>query len=176
MKRKTAENKVGKTLHLTGLRPEDFKRISDLSEIEEICNAPLEVAVVVRGKPVVFIGRRLTPNESREVQLILESALPPMIREGDKEPVYNFEDPGYKKKKDEAWVQGRALAIWTAFPVFKEKATQEQAKLPNAVEIAKWIGNRKLDDDVLETLFAALTQREVGVYLGFTSGNNSPTS
>lgn len=167
--------------------------ITDIAALEKICAEPIVLELVVRGTPVRFTGRRLKPAEAHEVQLIIERALPPRKKEGDKEEVYDFSDPDYLRSKREQQSKGRAFAVWMAFPCFRERALQEltaplpahpgapqppvlQGKVPqNVDEIWKWVSARQLDDDILEALYGSLIRAEVG-YLGFTSDNSSPKS
>ena len=54
--------------------------LTELSQLEKISHGePLLVDVVVRGQPVRFVGRRLKVGETKEVKLLLERALPPLM-------------------------------------------------------------------------------------------------
>jgi hypothetical protein len=54
--------------------------ITFLSQLEQLSNgAPVVVVVAIRGTPVQFTGRRLKPQESKEVKILLESAMPPIL-------------------------------------------------------------------------------------------------
>lgn len=157
--------------------------VTDLSAAEAIFSEPVKVVSIVRGRALEFSGRRLTPGESRQVQLLLERALPPVISEAGKEPVYNLADAEYKKAHEGFRRQGRAQALWLAYPIFREALERENAKLEvkvkppgNPEEVEAWFDARPFDDDCLNDLFAALTDREVQSYVGFTFGNSSPKS
>ena len=62
------------------------------------------------------------------MQLLLEAALPPVIP-ADKpggELRYDFQDPAYQARKEQARIEARSLALWLAYPVFKKQALREQ--------------------------------------------------
>ena len=159
--------------------------VNDLADLESFCAKALEVTVIVRGQPFHCTGRRLKPAEAREIKMILESPIAPVIKEEGQEDRYNYQDEGYRKAREEAWVRARAIAIWRGFPCFREKAMAEALPPGDALrhnvpvkaeEIVAWMGDRQLEDDILEGLFGALTKEEVNSYLGFISGNSSPKS
>jgi hypothetical protein len=140
--------------------------------------------VLAHSRPgVSFHGPTLKPAEARQVQLLIEKALPPIVREEGKEPRYDLENKDYLKSKEDYRRQARALALWLGFPCFRFQAGIEAKvqtpppKVPEGPElIAAWIESRQLEDDTLEALFQSLMRSEVESYLGFTSGNSSPKS
>jgi hypothetical protein len=155
--------------------------VTDLAVVEDFCGEPLTVTSVVRGRQFQFRGRRLLPEEASEVKLILESAVPPVIKEEGKPDRYDLQNPDYRRAQEDAWGRGRALALFCGFPCFREQAAKEAACAggpppKNATEMARWLGKRKLEPDLLDGLFSALTREEVQSYLGFTSGSSSPKS
>ena len=174
-------------------KPADRKphRVTDLGELEALGREPFTVEVSVRGTPFSFEGRRLVPAESAEIQGLLESALPPLLPAGagETEGRYDFQDAGYRTRREAARRCGRAVALWRAYSVFRSKAEEEfKGKKAeeggtdpaqwSASEITAWMERRPLDDDLLETLFRGVTQGVVGAeaYLGFSSGSNSQPS
>jgi hypothetical protein len=137
--------------------------ITSLSQLEQLSNgAPVVVDVTLRGQLVQFTGRRLKPVESKEVKLLLEEALPPILPpEKEGEPVrYDYRDPGYLRRVEENRRRARALALHAAFPLFREglAATGEPVDEKRIVE---FIESRELDDDVLDVLFKAVVERVV---------------
>ena len=148
--------------------------VASLSQLEQLSNGrPLNVELTVGGQPIMLTGRRLKPAEVMEVQLLLESALPPMLPTKEGEPErYDLRDEGYRRRVEMCRRKARALALVSAFPLFGEKvpigAPLEQVVA--AVEGAN------LDDDLLEALFRRVLERVVSVdeYVDFTSGSNSP--
>lgn len=152
--------------------PPEAKAVTDLGMLEALSS--IRVEVVVAGQAFVFEGRRLKPAQSKEVQLLLQSALPPVIgTDEDKEPRYDFSNLEYRRAQEENKRKARALALWEGFPVFRARAVAAQPP-KTADEIQAFIEGMDVDDDVLETLFRALTARTVTAgYVGFTSGSNS---
>src|SRR5437879_1346485 len=72
-------------------------KVTDLAMAEGVCAEPIVVSAVVRGRLMEFEGRRLRPKEVKEVQLLLNQALPPIVPakshgpDGSPgEPEYNF--------------------------------------------------------------------------------------
>lgn len=155
--------------------------VTDLSVLESFCAEPLTVTSIVRGKPFVFTGRRLKPAEARQVQELLEKALPPVIHKEGEQPHYDFTDADYKKAHETYRRQARALAIWFGFPCFEHQYWKEDKTRggtvtplqPNVERVAEWLEGRPLEQDTLEGLFEALVKDEVQNYLGFISGNSS---
>src|SRR5437879_7212592 len=97
--------------------------ITDLSQLEKLSHgAPIICDIVVRGQPVRLVGRRLKPAETKEVKLLLERALPSVLPpEKEGEPArYDFRDPGFLKTSEEDRRIARALAIYSAFPIFRQ--------------------------------------------------------
>jgi hypothetical protein len=145
--------------------------ITELSQLERISHgAPLIVDVPIRGKVVRLTGRRLKPAENVEIKLLLERALPPLLppeKEGE-QPRYDFRDPGYLKSAEENRRSARALAIYSAFPVFKAALEKEGGPIDSG-RIVQFIENRDIEDDALEVLFNAVIERVVGApYVGFS--------
>jgi hypothetical protein len=93
--------------------------------------------------------------------------LPPE-KEGEP-PRYDFRDPKYLQVSEENRRMARALAIYSAFPVFREALEKEGGPIDRD-RIVAFIEGRDLEDDVLEVLFDLVTERIVGVgpHLGFS--------
>lgn len=145
--------------------------ITELSQLEKLSHGePIVVDLQIHKQTVRLIGRRLKPSETKEVKLLLERALPPVLppeREGG-QPRYDFRDPNYLRNAEEDRRVARALAIYSAFPIFKQSLEKEG----NAVEtkrIVEFIESREMEDDILELLFSRVTERIVGVsaHVGF---------
>ena len=145
--------------------PAPPKAVTNLSQLEQLSNgAPLIVDLKIRDQVVRFTERRLKPVESKEVKLILERALPPILPpEKEGMPArYDYRDPGYLRRLEEDKRQARALALHTAFPLFAEALAQEAPNDPvDAQRICQFIESRSLDDDILEALFARVYERQV---------------
>src|ERR1043166_9911352 len=97
--------------------------ITELSQLEKLSHgAPIVCDIVVRGQPARLGGRRLKPAETKEVKLLLERALPPVLPpEKEGEPArYDFRDPGLLQTSQGGRRFARALALYSAFPVFRQ--------------------------------------------------------
>src|SRR5258707_9707133 len=151
--------------------------ITDLSQLEKLSHgAPIICDIIVRGQPVRLVGRRLKPVETKEVKLLLERALPPVLppeKEGESAR-YDFRDPGFLKTSEEERRIARALAVYTAFPIFRQAlealANGPQGGPIDQDRIVQFIENREIEDDVLEVLFGRIIERVVSVpaYVGFS--------
>jgi hypothetical protein len=152
-------------------KPKPPLEITELSQLEKLSHGePIIVDLQIRKATVRLIGRRLKPSESKEVKLLLERALPPVLpaeREGG-QPRYDFRDPNYLRSAEEDRRVARALAIYSAFPIFKQALQKEGEALDNK-RIVEFIEGREMDDDILDLLFNRVTERIVGVapYVGF---------
>ncbi len=145
--------------------------ITSLSQLEQLSNgAPVIVNVRLRGQLVQFTGRRLKPAESKEIKILLESALPPILppdKEGQSAR-YDYRNPGYLRAVEENKRKARALALHAAYPIFSE-ALAATGRPVDENRIADFIESRDLDDDVLEVLFNAVTGRVVdAAAMGFS--------
>ncbi|MDE2105975.1 MAG: hypothetical protein KGL39_52620 [Patescibacteria group bacterium] len=164
--------------------------VTDLAALEALHAEPVVCDVLVKGNPFRFTGRRLVPAESNEVKLLLERAMPPLVpgeKEGD-EPRYDFRDAGYRETKEKYRRQARALCLWLAFPVFKERAGKADTSpqpspqggegVKTKDQIADFIEHLALDDDVLEVLFRTVTSdiADTQKFVNFILGNSSPQS
>lgn len=146
--------------------------ITELSQLEKLSHGePIIARIVVRGQPVKLVGRRLKPAETKEVQLLLERCLPPLLPpEKEGEPArYDFRNPKYLEEKEEHRRMARALAIYSAFPVFKQ-ALEKEGGPTDRDRIVRFIEEREIEDDILEELFRLITERIAGVaaHLGFS--------
>jgi hypothetical protein len=165
------------------------RRVTALAELEAVCGGSFTVRLNVRGEELEVAGRRLMPDESRQVKLKLESVLPPLLppeKEGE-EPRYDFRSLKYLEQVETARREARAIALWWAYLLFREKAVEEtrnpkpeirKAEEWSVTEITNFIEHLPLDDDVLDLLFAAVTHGVVGkeAYVGFSSGSSSAKS
>ena len=154
--------------------------VTDLDAIQKQHAEPIGAVINVGGQPYRFEGRRLRPEEDREIAELLQSALPKRIpaTEPGKPDAYDYADPEYQKSKSSYERQARALAIWKGFPVFRAEYNKQPSANPNPDrgEIQKFIESREMPDEVLEGLYGALTVSLVSVqeYTGFISGSSSP--
>lgn len=145
-------------------------KITSLDQIAVLHDEPLTVHVYAYGKIMEVTGRRLQPNEQREVQTILENAIPPRGEDGK----YNFDDTVFLEKKAVCQRQARAKCLLLAFPdLFLSDPPPK-----NLVEMQTLVENRKIMDEVLEALYGAAVNNEVRVldWAAFISGNSSPTN
>lgn len=137
--------------------------VTSLSQLEQLSNgAPVIVEVKLREQMVRFRGRRLKPIESKEIKLLLEAALPPLLppeKEGG-QVRYDYRDPGYLRKVEENRRKARALALHAAYPIFKEGLDAAGGPVDEN-RIAEFMESRNLDDDVLDVLFKAVIERVV---------------
>lgn len=145
--------------------------ITELSQLEKLSHGePIVVDFQIRKESVRLVGRRLKPSETKEVKLLLERALPPVLapeREGG-QPRYDFRDPDYLRNAEGDRRTARALAIYSAFQVFKQ-ALEKEGGVIDTKRIVEFIEGREMDDDILDLLFGRITERIVGVsaYVGF---------
>lgn len=151
----------------------EYRQLKSIEDLEKACSRPVVVECVIQGDRIRFEGRRLTPDERRRLQVLLELALPPELppeREGG-EPRYDFRDPKYLEARALNRRRARALALYWAFPIF-------QTETPlNEDQIVERIENSHVDDSVLELAFTLLTQEITAVdpaRVGFTSGSSYP--
>ena len=97
--------------------------------------------------------------------------MPPILppeKEGE-QPRYDFRDPGYLRQSEENRRTARALALYSAFPVFRQALEKEGGPVDQN-RIVQFIENRDIEDDALEILFNLVIERIVGTgpYVGFT--------
>jgi len=137
--------------------------VTSVSQLEGLSHgAPLVVDVPIHGSLVRFTGRRLKPVETKEIKLLLEQVLPPLLppeKEGGPAR-YDLRDAGYLRRMEENRRQARALALHTAFPIFREALAAEPGPV-DAARITEFIESRNLDDDILEVLFNRVAERVV---------------
>lgn len=167
---KRNEDRSAKPGHKPPTRPP--VEITELSQLEKISHGePIICDVIVRGQPVRLVGRRLKPLETKEIKLLLDEALPPLLPpEKEGAPArYDFRDPGYLKRSEDNRRIARALALYSAFPVFRAALEKEGGPV-DCNRIVQFIENRELEDDVLELLFERVIERVVGLapYVGFS--------
>jgi hypothetical protein len=152
-------------------KPKPLLEITELSQLEKLSHGePIVVELQIRKTAVRLVGRRLKPSETKEVKLLLERALPPVLppeREGG-QPRYDFRDPNYLRSAEEDRRVARALAIYSAFPIFRQSLEKEGGAVDHK-RIVEFVESREMDDDILDLLFGRITERIVGVsaYVGF---------
>lgn len=90
------------------------------SELLELLGAHVNVTISVAGRDITLPVRCLTPAESRELQVLMDSVKPPMVTDGDdKDPKPNWEDPDFKRREVEASRLVRALALYYTCPLLR---------------------------------------------------------
>ncbi|HVM48393.1 MAG TPA: hypothetical protein VMU04_10215 [Candidatus Acidoferrum sp.] len=139
--------------------------ITSLSQLETLSNgAPVIVDVKLAGQFVRFTGRRLKPVEAKEIKLLLDASMPPMLPpEKEGMPMrYDYRDPGYLRKVEENRRKARALALHTAYPIFREAMASEDGPVDEN-RIVQFVEGRNVDDDVLEVLFKKVIEPVVEV-------------
>jgi hypothetical protein len=116
---------------------------------------PVVAEITIRGKGIRVEGRRLTPAEVREVQLVIERTLPPVLDQGKdgQEPRYDFRNPEYRKEAETCRRTARAMAIVFAYPMFRKQYEADGGKMNAPAEMMKWLEGRSLEDDLLDVLF-----------------------
>ena len=162
--------------------PEPVVNVQTLAQLVEAM-PPVICEFSVAGQSVMVQGRRLRPAETRRLSTILEDAFPPELP-GEKQadgtvgqPRYDVRDPEYRKRRRENQTLARALALWWGYPNLFQAAEggPAEAGTPSLTEaqIVERIENGPLAEDVLELLYATVTQvvarpEEVSLRANFT--------
>jgi hypothetical protein len=147
--------------------------VASLAELERLSHGtPITATILIRDQPVTLTGRRLKPSETKEIKLLLEKALPPLLppeKEGG-EGRYDLRDPDYLAAAEGNRRAARALALYSAYPIFREALEKETDGPVDADRIVKFIEGRDLEDDILEILFAKVWERVASPapYLAFS--------
>jgi hypothetical protein len=134
-------------------KPLGPKRGLSLEDLDKLCREPVKIAIpLLNGAPVEIEARRLTPAEAGRVNLELRRAMPKIVP-GEKpgEDRFDLTDPDYQKRRQEALVRARALAIYLAIPIFQAA----KPGLQDAEEITAFVQSR-LTEEVLALLFGAI--------------------
>lgn len=149
-----------------------------LDEVEAVHNEAVEVVVLLGKNPRRVVGRRLTPEESARVQAWLERARPNLIQPKQPGEVLrlDLDDPEYPARKLKCEHAARALAVWCAYPVFRQSAEERKVAVTNDEEIIRFIESGRWPNDFLQALFVPLQRDEVRPLLGFTYGSGYPLS
>ncbi len=142
-----------------------------LADLERIHAEPIIVAVSARGKMLKVTGRLLKPDELKQVRLLMDRALPPILPakspgNPSDEDRYDLKDERYMNEAETNRRTARALALFAAYPLFQ---TDEAKALSDRHKLTEYIETRSLDDGMLDTLFNRLVKDEKGLqnYLGF---------
>jgi hypothetical protein len=151
--------------------PPPPKKIVKLSDLQSMVDETFDVEVDLPLQGTVAItGRRLSPAELEVVQSIANSVLPPQVKGTPAEkPVFNDNDPDYLRNKKRVLITARAVALYTAYPMFRE----EKPKLEKHSDIYEFVQS-KLTEPILETLFVPLNDgglRKVAL-VNFTSASS----
>jgi hypothetical protein len=140
------------------VRPER-QQIFTLEQLQEMCEKKKAVDFEFDGVPVRVEVRRLRGDEDAQIEQILAAVMPPM-KPGAKggEMIPAIDDPAYQKKKIDAEVHARSVAIYWCVPIF----AAAKPGLTNASEIINFV-NSKFNPEILGMLFQAV--RNGGVSL-----------
>lgn len=132
--------------------------IKNLDELEKLLREPLYVNIPLGGGLVRLECQRLKPFEAVRVERILNAALPPIVPAEDGQGTrYDITDPEYLDKKAVALNQARAMTVYLACPLYRQKfpnlETPEQvAEAVNSVlteEVLRLIANTVASEDGL---------------------------
>lgn len=130
----------------------------------------LVVSIMVRGEATEWRGRNLSPDETKEIKLLMQQALPPVIPESQGVAEhYDIRDPKYLKEQEVNKFRAMALALYWAFPCFSAHAENTPPPLPanpSTDELARHFGRMDVDTPVLEHLFYEVTKSHVQVRVG----------
>lgn len=100
-----------------------------LEAIQEMVAAPVEVQFQVNGHDCEIVARLLTPAETEVLKLILDEAMPPIIRgKTEADDRIDFANPDYLRKKGERERLARALAVFWTCKDFQDAFRKEHGK------------------------------------------------
>ena len=129
------------------------KPITNLADLEAYFTKRREVTLDVFGQQCVMQVRTLTPAEDAVISGIIDAVVPPVERgrtiEDDRP---NFSDPAYLKRREAAFTEARALAIYWAVPAMS--AGQPGMTDTSAIKI--YIQGSKVSVQVLNALYNAI--------------------
>lgn len=159
----------------------EFQRLTDLSQLEKVSDAPVVVELIVGNTPIRFEGRRLKPEEERRVKALLDAAFPPELPTDPAtgEARYDFRNLDYLAAKETNRRKARALTLYLAFPIFRDALPKTTGQPPTEDEILKFVESRSLDVSLLDYAQEQVSKEIAFVdtrRVGFTSGSNSPAS
>lgn len=134
-------------------------RITSLGQLERIVERPVEFVDWIWNERVLITGRLLHPEETEQLRLILNEALPPLVEKdvnGQKVREHDNSDPKFLEKLRRGERLARALACYWAFPLF----AAERPGLADREEILKFVESRKLTERLLDRMQYVATARE----------------
>lgn len=103
-------------------------------------------------------GRLLTPAETDRVNLILERALPDLMAGqagADGETRYDLRNPEYLTAKVKYKAQAQALALFLAYPMFKENEKVKAVTVPSLkLELLTDVVQSFFTDEIRQTLWS----------------------
>lgn len=115
------------------------------------CEKKKAVQFTFDGLPYEIEVRTLLPHEDALLDQMMDSVLPPLKASGPKPGdamIPDIGNPDYQKRKNDAYITARALALYWAVPIF----SAEKPGLKNASEITDYVQS-KLTTQLLDTLF-----------------------
>jgi hypothetical protein len=142
--------------------------ITSLSELNALCQQKQKVEFDFNGKKCALEMRRLTPAEQAKIAEVVEAVMPP-IQKGrtPEEDRVNTLDPEYRKKKSDAALRGRSLALYWAVPAI----SSGRPGLTDQAEICSYVQGQ-LTEPILNLLWNATQESDirgdVGSLVNFT--------
>lgn len=129
-------------------------RVNTLEELEAMCREIIPVPVQLNGKVVRIPVRRLTPDETVQLDEKLAVVHPPLIKPDgpDGKPVYDFTNPDYLKQIAQTTRLVRSIGLYWTCPLFQ----QSKPGLQDATAIHEFIMGQ-LTEGLLETLWGVVT-------------------
>ena len=133
--------------------------LTSLAEIQKLCSNTRDVVFELNGRECRLPVRQLTPAEEARVSEVINSVMPSIIKgKTPDDDRVDYTNPEFIKRKNEAAVKGRALALYWAVPAFQEA----RPGLTDEKQITDYIQGQ-LNETVLNLLNQAA--REGGVTL-----------
>lgn len=125
-------------------------RPGSLRELQELCTNTVEVVLSVAGREVAVPVRCLRPDESAELQGMLDDVRPPLKKQSDpdREPVLDHQDAAYTRRLIEAQRKVRAVALYWTCPLIREGVDPDH--ILEGVQ-------KLLTEKALSTLFSVVT-------------------
>lgn len=163
MKNQPTQPTAGKAAPLrpVAIQEPTRQKVYTLAMLQQQCETKKEVQFTLDNIPYAVEVRTLTPDEDAQLEQILDAVVPPMRpvpggKAGDA-PMPDIANVEYQKKKSEAGLMVRALALYWAVPIF----CQEKPGLTNGTDIKNFIQS-KLNNAILDVLFAGVRNGRIG--------------
>lgn len=150
------------------------KKVNSLAEAQKIADEFVSVPIMLNGQTMEVDVRRLRPDEDCQLAAMLESVVPP-IKQGKtpEDDRIDFQNADFLKRKAEAEIGARALAIYWCVPIF----SGERPGLTRKDEIVGFVQG-KLTNSILNLLYAETRTGGIRIPEGinFFSDGQSPQS